>query len=339
VQPDLTTWSPFLYHELAGRQGVLLPDVRIDTRPGVETSHGQGTLYLLTGRFDEYQDVSQQVLGERFESKVPTLFEYLRRTYDLPEHQTLIVNGEDRVSEEFYTFSNHHNYGVAYKSTVLSLYRFKTYLLRKRLAQPSLSRRQQQEWQRQLDEMQSHDDRLADHHGSSPELDAFWDAWRGYYGDTGLTCPRGDRLLTELALWAMKRLRPRLMMVNYNDPDYVHWGPASFYTRAITVIDDGIRQLWEATRLDPAYRDNTVFVVVPDCGRDDNRCAAVPFQHHFNSSSSRRIFAVVAGPGIAHPARPVDHVKMQTSITATIGQIMGFATPHAEEKPIAEVFA
>ena len=43
---------------------------------------------------------------------MPTIFEYLRRHYDVPEHQALIVNGEDRINEEFYTFSNHHLFGV-----------------------------------------------------------------------------------------------------------------------------------------------------------------------------------------------------------------------------------
>ena len=126
------TFSPFFCHELV-RKGTLFKRMEIDDLEGVETSHGQGTLYLLTGKYDRYKDIGDKFLGERFESKVPTIFEYLRKQYDIPEHQTLIINGEDRKDEEFYAFSNHTLYGVRFRSNVLSLYRYKTYLLRRQL--------------------------------------------------------------------------------------------------------------------------------------------------------------------------------------------------------------
>ena len=129
------TYCPFIYHELYRRQGgVLFPNMEIESRDGIVTSHGQGTLYILTGKYDRYEDVDGGI-GERFEPKAPTIFEYLRRGYDIPAHQALIVNGEDRINEEFYTFSNDHVFGVRYRSTVLSLYRYKTFLLRDDIAQ------------------------------------------------------------------------------------------------------------------------------------------------------------------------------------------------------------
>ena len=89
---------------------------------------------------------------------------------------------------------------------------------------------------------------------------------------------------------------------------------------------------------DPEYRDNTVFVVVPDCGRDDNQLMAVPYQHHFNSRSAHEIWALFFGPGIAHGDvvdRPVD----QISIAATIGRVMRFKAEVAEGPVLAEAFA
>src|SRR5262249_1694878 len=184
----------------------------------------------------------------------------------VPEHQALIINGEDRINEEFYTFSNHHQFGVRYRSTVLSLYRFKTFLLREDLRDPNLSAQQRQAKQRELSDMQNRDYRVVDRHVASPELDQFWRNWRGYYGRTGLVNPRGDRVLTTLALRALRELRPRLLMINYQDPDYVHWGNPNFYTRTVSIIDDGIRQIYEACQADNGdghghtYRDNTVFI-------------------------------------------------------------------------------
>src|SRR5262245_10402499 len=132
------TFCPFIYHELAGRHGTLFKDVEIESAPGVITSHSEGTLYLLTGRYRAYENLSERPLGERYVPTVPTVVEYLRHAYAVPEHQALIVNGEDRVQEEFYGSSNHHMYGVRFRSGNLSLYRFKTWLLQQDLARGGL---------------------------------------------------------------------------------------------------------------------------------------------------------------------------------------------------------
>ena len=178
--------------------------------------------------------------------------------------------------------------------------------------------------------MENKDYRVQDRRVTSPELDAFWADWREYYGRTGLVNPRGDQVLTELALRSIRQLRPKLMMINYQDPDYVHWGNPNFYTRAISIIDDGIRQIYNAVQADPAYRDNTVFLIVPDCGRDNNRCMSVSFQHHFNSKCAHEIFAIAAGPGIAHSVTAVDRPRQQIAVAAAVGKIMKFPTEHVD---------
>jgi hypothetical protein len=126
------------------------------------------------------------------------------------------------------------------------------------------------------------------------------------------------------------------MMINYQDPDYVHWGNPSFYTRAISIIDEGVREIYSAVQADEEYRDRTVFVVVPDCGRDNNRCADVPFQHHFNTTSAHEIFAIVAGPRqwVRPSQRIVAAQQQQISVARTVGQIMGFESSSAEAAPL-----
>src|SRR5438445_7439665 len=44
------TYCPFIYHELYKRQGVLCPNMEIDSSPAIKTSHGKGTLYLTPAR-------------------------------------------------------------------------------------------------------------------------------------------------------------------------------------------------------------------------------------------------------------------------------------------------
>ena len=330
------TYSPFLLNKLAKR-GTLYTNMMISQLEGVETSHGQGTLYILTGKYDRFKDVNGKFLGARFESKVPTLFEYLRKSYNVPEHETLIINGEDRTDEEFYSFSNHHLFGASYRSNVLSLYRFKVYLLRRQIAEGRLDEKEFKKKSAELAKLETLDYRVKDPSAQSPEITAFWERWRQFYGDSGFVNPRGDRLLTELTLRAMKELRPKLLMVNYNDPDYVHWGNASHYTRGISIIDQGLQQLFAAVEADEAYRDNTVFVIVPDCGRDSNRALAVPFQHHFNTRSAHEIFALFLGPGVAR-GQVIDREVNQISVAATVGRITGTETPHTEGPVLEEVF-
>ncbi len=330
------TYCPFLRHELA-RRGTLFTDVTIAQMQGLQTSHGEGTLNILTGKYDIYRDINDKFLGARFEAKAPTVFEYLRKRYDVPAHETLIINGEDRTDEEFYTFSNHHLFGVDYRSNVLSLYRFKTYLLGRQIAAGQWEGRELQKQQVELAKLEALDYRRGD---AAPDaaIASFWERWRTFYGETGFVNPRGDRLLTELATRALRELRPRLMMINYNDPDYVHWGNMSHYTRGISIIDEGIKRLVAAVDADEQYCGRTVFVIVPDCGRDSNRFMSVPCQHHFNSKSSHEVWALVLGPGIAQGVM-VDKPKDQTAVAATIGRVMGFDARFAEAPQLDEAFA
>ena len=329
--------APYLIHELAPR-GTLFTRMEISSEPGIDTSHGQGTLNLLTGRYAHYEDVRGELLGDRFEADHPTLFEYLRRAHGVAAHEALLVNGEDRSDEEFYAFSNHADYGAAWRGSVLSLYRFKCHLLRRQLRAGGFEGRALLEKQRELRKLEALDHRDRSRNGQGPEIEAFWERWREHYGESGLVNPRGDRLLTEIALRALKELRPRLVMINYNDPDYVHWGNPSHYTRGIAVIDEGLRRLVAAVDADPFYRGDTVFAVVPDCGREDNRFMAVPFQHHFNSRSSREIFALLLGPGIAR-GRVIDRRVEQIAVTPTLGHLMGVPTPHCDAPVLAEALS
>jgi phosphoglycerol transferase MdoB-like AlkP superfamily enzyme len=128
------------------------------------------------------------------------------------------------------------------------------------------------------------------------------------------------------------------MMINFNDPDYVHWGHLSHYTRGIAIIDESIQRLVEVTDADPFYAGRTIFAIVPDCGRDDNRLMHVPCQHHFNSPSSRKIFAMLAGPGIEQGV-VVDKTVEQIAMAPTIGRLMGLATTHTQGDVLKEALA
>ena len=190
----------------------------------------------------------------------------------------------------------------------------------------------------ELKKMEAVDYRQSEMEGQCAPIQEFWAEWRAFYGESGLVNPRGDALLTELAVRALHQLRPKLMMINYQDPDYVHWGNMSHYTRGISIIDQGIKTLVAAVESDPEYRGNTIFAIVPDCGRDTSPFADVPCQHHFGSRSSHEIFALLFGPGIPQGV-VIDKTVDQISVAATLGQLMGFKTELAEGPILSEAFA
>jgi len=323
------TYAPYLSKSLIQR-GTLFSNMEVsEIKDVTATSHSQGTLYLLTGRYDVYRDIEGKFFSERFEPAAPTLFEYLRKAYDVPTHECLIVNGEDRKNEEYFTFSNHDLYGVDYRCHTLSLARFKRYLFTQQANEGKLTERELLNTRKALTELKRLDYRNTEPLGQGERLDAFWRNWRTHYGDSGLVNARGDSLLTQLAVRALDSLTPKLMMINYQDPDYVHWGNPSHYTRGISIIDRGLEALIDAVQISPIYRDNTIFVIVPDCGRDSNRFQRIPFQHHFNSRSAHEIWALLVGPGIPR-GKAFNHRVDQTDVTTTIGALMGMATSEAE---------
>ncbi len=321
------SYAPYFLHRMAPR-GVLIPGVVIDQMEGGNTSHAEGTLNILTGRYEGYRDAGSKFLDDRLEPTEPTLFEYFREAFDVPSHQALLINGEDRQQEEFFTYGVHGHYGIDYRSEMLSLHRFKLYKFARILEEGGLDEQARLQAEQAYQELLNADRRAIQPEQSAP-VTRFWEGWRRDYGDTGFKNPRGDRLLTALSLRAMAELRPRLLMINYQDPDYVHWGNASHYTRAIAVIDEGLERLVRFTDTDEFYAGNTVFVVVPDCGRDANGLIDLPFQHHFNTRSAREIFALVMGPGIAR-GRVMDRAVDQTAIAPTIAAIMGMKAARAE---------
>ncbi|MGL4321137.1 MAG: hypothetical protein ACRCS3_09770 [Paracoccaceae bacterium] len=322
---EAATWAPYLRHVLAPR-GTFVPDMRIERLEGVNTSHAEGTLNLLTGRYLAYRDQSE-FLSDRLEPTEPTLFEYLRRSFDIPSEQVLLVNGEDHPQEEFFTFNGGDHQGLSLRSEMLSLHRYKLYRTAAALAEGGLTDEARLQIEEERAALLQADPRGATP-DPSPKVTAFWARWREMYGDTGLRNARGDRLLTELAVQALGQLQPRLMMVNYQDPDYVHWGNATHYTRAIAIIDEGLQRLVTAVEADPFYRDNTIFVITPDCGRDDNALTNLPFQHHFNSRAAHEVWAVIFGTGVAKGV--IDRVVDQSAIAPTIAAAMGFAADRAE---------
>ncbi len=333
IAPE-TSFSPFMLNQMIP-QGTLYNNMSIAELPNNETDHAQGTVNIMTGRYFGYTTHQEDVSGNFLRPSVPSIFEYLRENYALQAHEALIINGEDRAQDDGFHMHLHEEFGPTYRPELLSPTRFQAFMLQLKLEENSLSVERREELLNTLSEVRKNSPEFLRPEEYSSEIQNFWRKWRSYYGDDHLKHPRGDRQTTELALWSIRYLRPKLMLINYQDPDYVHFGIKSHYTRAISIIDQGIQSLVGACENDPFYRDNTVFIIVPDCGRDSNPLMDVPFQHHFNSRSSHEIFAVLYGSGIAQN-RVVNTPSDQTDIAPTIAALMGFKATQSEGEILKE---
>ena len=174
---EATTYAPYLRHVLT-RRGTFIPDMRIAQLDGVATSHAEGTLNLLTGRYLAYRDAGSKLLQDRLEPTEPTLFEYLREAYDIPSHEALLINGEDRPQEEFFTYGVSEHYGIAYRSEMLSLHRFKLYKFAQILAEGTADEATLQDAQEQYDALMATDPRAITP-GQSAEVTAVLGALAG----------------------------------------------------------------------------------------------------------------------------------------------------------------
>lgn len=329
------SFSPYMMNVLAP-SGTLFSNMTIAQFRGNETDHAQGTINLLTGRYKAYRAEKKETFADILQPTSPTLFEYFRKTYDIPVHESLIINGEDRLQDESMNFAQHRAYGINYRAEFLSYSKYKAYIIQRDLERDDLEDGKRDELINTLAELQIKNLTLPKPQDYPRPIQAFWEKWERFYKDDKRLQPRGDRLSTEIALWALRELQPKLMMVNYQDPDFVHFGIESHYTRGIAEIDRGIQLIMRSVETNPFYRENTVVAIVPDCGRDDNPLMSIPYQHHFSSRSSHEIFALFSGSGIAKNKIITKEVD-QISVAATLAKLMNFEAPFTEGPVLEEV--
>src|SRR5436189_1657072 len=89
------SYCRFFLNELVPR-GTFYPRMTIDQFQDINTSHGEGTLYIASGKYEKFKGVGAKIgdkkfLDARFEASEPRVVEYLRAAYNVPEHQPLTV--------------------------------------------------------------------------------------------------------------------------------------------------------------------------------------------------------------------------------------------------------
>ncbi|MBM3759670.1 MAG: hypothetical protein FJW36_05430 [Acidobacteria bacterium] len=129
----------------------------------------------------------------------------------------------------------------------------------------------------------------------------------------------GDELTFFIAREVMREFSPRLILVNFWDMDVAHWGAYSLYLQAVTRTDRLTGMLWDEVQANPAYRDRTTMLVLPELGRDGDINTANGFLNHRSGDAScRNMWMLALGAGKGETEQPVAHIDA----TATAARML-----------------
>ena len=113
----------------------------------------------------------------------------------------------------------------------------------------------------------------------------------------------GDLKTIGFAVELLNWFKPKLMVVDMTNIDVCH-GDYTSYLKNLHRADHGVGFLWREIQRIPEMAGKTTMIVMPEHGRDlehnpiqdDNDWYA--YDHSGNNENTRRIFSLMAGPGI-----------------------------------------
>jgi hypothetical protein len=146
----------------------------------------------------------------------------------------------------------------------------------------------------------------------------------------------GDELTLFITREIMREFAPRVLLVNFWDMDVAHWGAYSLSLQAITKTDRLVGMLWDAVQEEPAYRDKTTMLVLPELGRDGDLNTANGFLNHRSGDAScRNVWMLALGAGVSkgETDRPIAHVD----VAATAAGILGYKNSEMAGRAIPEL--
>jgi hypothetical protein len=261
----------------------------------------------------------------------PTVFEYFRKDLRRPESDVWVIapsNGFQRIGE-----SSHRSYGEGLGAGVI---------LPKRLLAAALRDTDASEFESLLHDNYEVPFYLPEEENRDIELHQLASVLKLSVSDFAAHA-RGlesaDELSVFIARRLMQRLAPSLLWITLHDIDIAHAGAFSLYVDAIRRSDRLCAEIWNAIERDPEYAGKTTMFILPDFGRDsDDEASGNGFQHHRTGDArSRTSWALVLGRGIRENVF-VDRAAESIDLAPTLGALLGFSTPFAQGRPMAELF-
>lgn len=136
----------------------------------------------------------------------------------------------------------------------------------------------------------------------------------GYRNDS-LTCLKASEIL--------KTKHPRLMLINFEEPDGSgHSGKWEDYRAAIKKTDAYIDQIWDLLQTEKFYKNHTAIFITNDHGRHLNNVEEGFKNHGCSCDGCRHVFFIATGPDFRKHA-VINHHYDLVDIPATIATLLG----------------
>ena len=319
-------------------QGMLFREVGAQ-----QVGHFNGMNALVTGTYNYSQGLKQKPLS-------PTIFEYARKHLGLPATKVWFIGNSIGNSVPLLNYSDDPNYGAAFGANFLA-----PDVTFGGSGIEHLSNAKVYHPEEELDhvyKMKAFLDQVAMTEGqgvpgivNTPEeknelkdfmRDMFQKKAAGTIPFPPVNDSNNDLRTIGYACEVLKRFKPAVSVLNLSNVDTCH-GNYSGYLKNLHRADHGVGHLWNYIQTQiPEMTDNTVMIVMPECGRnlnsnpilDDNDWGA--FDHSDNNA--RRIFCNIVGPGVdaglsagsGDPLAASSKVGEVTEGLLTAAEVLGF---------------
>ncbi len=133
----------------------------------------------------------------------------------------------------------------------------------------------------------------------------------------------GDELTFFMTREIMRKFSPSVLTVAFSDVEVAHFGSYALHLSGIRTVDRLTNQLWQEVQANPAYRDKTTMVVLPEFGRDpDGSSTNGFFNHRANEESTRDTWMMALGAAVDKPQiveRPIRHIDLCPTLARLLG--------------------
>lgn len=288
------------------RQGILFPEVRFAKGgPG----HFNGLNTGVSGNYSYNQ-------GLRSRPIAPTIFEYLRRHAGFKATDCWFVGVDIGNSRPLLNFSTHPDYGRRYGGNFISptvafgspgqahFMDFKNY-------HPDTDWRTIREVRNFLNKNFTTEGLEIPHlYNSEYEENQIREFVRATFekvksGSVSLppVNDNGDLKTLGFTVELLSWFKPKLTVVDLTAVDVCH-GNFTAYLKSLHRADHGVGFLWREIQRIPGMSGNTIMIVMPEHGRDQDPNPIqdlnnwYAYDHSGNNLNARRIFTLMVGPGI-----------------------------------------
>lgn len=159
--------------------------------------------------------------------------------------------------------------------------------------------------------------------------------WSGYSGPgSGYA---DDSLTLHRVLFVMRTYKPKLMVINFKQPDVSgHMADWNGYLNGIKASDSYMKAIWLKIQSDSVYKNKTNVFITNDHGRHLDGIADGYVSHGDTCSGCRHINLMAIGPNI-QANKLVTNAYSQADITATIAKLLKLQMPHSKGKVMDEI--